>query len=126
MEAVHHRLDADFISTSSVGLENFSALELFTGKAFLEDNPELVATLTETISRGAALCSEHPLAAREIWYRHTGDEPDPLTDAILEDTCPRLVGPLVRDPDRWRPMWRQFQRLGLAEVDEAGFEALYQ
>lgn len=34
VEAIHHRLDADFISTASVGLENFSALELFTGRDF--------------------------------------------------------------------------------------------
>lgn len=125
VEAIHHRLDADFISTASVGLENFSALELFTGRDFLRANPELVETLSKTISRGAALCSEHPLVAREIWYRHTGDEPDALTDAILEDTCPRLVSPLVRDPEKWRPMWRQFRQLGLSAVGEAGFEELY-
>lgn len=126
VEAKHHGLDAEFITTSEVGLENFSALELFTGKDFLAEHPDAIATVNEVVTRGAQLCSEHALAAREIWYRHTGDEPDALTDAIIDDTCPRLIYPLKRDRDRWRPMWLHFQRLGLAAVDEEGFDRLYE
>jgi hypothetical protein len=65
-----------------------------------------------------------PRPAREIWYRHSGETSDALTDAILEDTCPRLVAPLERDAEKWRGMWRQFGDLGLSDVDEEGFEKL--
>lgn len=125
VEAVHYRVDARFITTSEVGLENFSALELFTGERFLAEHPEVIETVSAIVSRGAALCIEHPMVAREIWYRHVGDAPDPLTDAILADTCPRLIAPLVRDRERWRAMWRQFDALGLARVGEGDYEALY-
>ncbi len=125
VEAIHHQIDARFITTSEVGLENFSALELFTGEGFLAEHPEVIETVSAIVSRGAALCIEHPMVAREIWYRHVGDAPDPLTDAILADTCPRLIAPLLRDRDRWRAMWRQFDALGLAQVGEGDFEALY-
>ncbi|MDT8448628.1 MAG: ABC transporter substrate-binding protein [Wenzhouxiangellaceae bacterium] len=125
VEADHFRIDADFITTAEVGLENFSALELFTGRNLLRDAPDAVARFTEIASRGAAACRDHPLFAREIWYRHTGEDPNELTDAIVDDTCSRLLAPLARDPEKWRPMWRQFRDLGLAEVGEAAFDELY-
>lgn len=125
VEARLEGLDARFITTAEVGLENFSALELFTGREFLESSPAAVGVVTETISRGAELCRTQPMIAREIWYRHTGQRPDPLTDAILEDTCPRLIAPLVRDRERWRAMWRQFDELGLSAVGESDYAALY-
>lgn len=126
VEAIHHQVDARFITTSEVGLENFSALELFTGAEFLAEHPAVIETVSEVVSRGAKLCSEHPLVAREIWYRHAGESPGPLMDAILDDTCPRLVTPLVRDRERWRAMWKQFHDLGLSKVAEAEYDALYE
>lgn len=125
VQARHEQLDVEFISTASVGLENFSALELFTGADFLAAHPDLVRRLGQVISRGARMCNDDPLVAREIWYRYSGATPDALIDAILKDTCPRLVAPLVRDPERWRAMFEQFDRLGLSAVDEAGYCALY-
>lgn len=37
----------------------------------------------------------------------------------------RLVSPVRRDAARWHGMWAQFDRLGLSQVDEAGYAALY-
>lgn len=125
VEAKMLGLDADFISTGEVGLRNFSALELFTGQDFLERRPEVVGTVVELVSRGAALCREDPAHAARLWYAHSGESPSELTDAIIADTCPRLVSPLLRDAERWRPMWAQFDAIGLAQVDAAGYQSLY-
>ena len=46
-------------------------------------------------------------------------------DAIIADTCPRLVGPVRRDLARWQGMWEQFDRMGLSQVDREGYAALY-
>ena len=46
-------------------------------------------------------------------------------DAIVADTCPRLVGPVQRDATRWQGMWEHFDQLGLSQVDRAGYAALY-
>ncbi|MFC4726958.1 ABC transporter substrate-binding protein [Coralloluteibacterium thermophilus] len=118
-------LDAHFVATGEVGLANFSALELFTGARFLAEHPDVVARVCELVGRGAALCRDDPAQAARLWYAHTGEAPSPLMDAIVADTCPRLVAPMVRDAARWRPMWAQFDRMGLARVDAAGYEALY-
>ncbi len=118
-------VDADFIATGQVGLHNFSALELFTGERFLREHPRIVRIVTDLIGRGAALCRDNPGLAAELWYRHSGEERSALMDAIIADTCPRLVAPVVRDAARWQGMWAQFDQLGHARVDAAGYAALY-
>ncbi len=118
-------LDTHFIATGDVGLRNFSALELFTSQAFLEQHPEVVERVVDLISRGATLCREDPAHAARLWYAHSGEAPSPLMDAIIADTCPRLVSPVLRDVERWRGMWAQFDAMGLAQVDAEGYLALY-
>lgn len=125
VEARHARLDAEFITTGQVGLANFSALELFTGQTLLTEEPELVEQFVGVLSRGAAFCRDLPDQAAEIYYGHSDEERSALLDAIIAETCPRLVSPVVRDAERWRALWRQFDRLGHARVDADGFEALY-
>jgi ABC-type nitrate/sulfonate/bicarbonate transport system substrate-binding protein len=127
-EGVQARLagmDLAFIDSVQVGLRNFSALELFTGLAFLSTHPIVVAKVFELVERGAALCRDDPALAAHLWYPHTGEQANDLTDAIIADACPRLVGPMERNAPRWRPMWAQFEAMGLARVDQAGYEAPY-
>ena len=125
VEARALELDVDFIATGDVGLQNFSALELFTSAAFLASNRALVDTVVGLIDRGAALCRDDPAQAARLWYAHTGETQNALMDAILADTCPRLVSPVIRDAARWHPMWAQFDAMGLARVDADGYDALY-
>ncbi len=125
VEAQQLGVAATFISSAQVGLPNFSALELFTGEATLRDSPEMVAAFSSVVSRGAAWCREHPEDAAQLWYSYSAEQPNALTDAIITDTCQRLVAPLVRDAKRWFAMWQEFDRMGLSQVDEAGYQALY-
>src|SRR5690554_1335240 len=125
VEAQQLGVEAKFISSNQVGLPNFSALELFTGEATLRESPEMVQVFSSIVSKGAAWCRQHPIEAAQVWYQHTGDQPDKLMNAIIKDTCHRLIAPLVRDADRWLAMWQTFGQMGLAQVDEAGYRALY-
>lgn len=125
VEARLDGLDTVFVSSGDVGLQNFSALELFTGTTFLAEHPQVVAKVVELIDRGAALCRNDPGQAARLWYAHTGETSTPLMDAIIVDTCPRFVSPVVRDAARWHAMWAQFEAMGLSRVDRAGYDALY-
>lgn len=116
---------ATFISSTDVGLPNFSALELFTGESTLRDSPALVAAFTRVVSQGAAWCTQYPEDAAQMWYSYSKEQRNPLTDAIIADTCQRLIAPLVRDSQRWFSMWRVFTGMGLSQVDEAGYQTLY-
>ncbi len=118
-------LDTHFIATHEVGLHNFSALELFTSQAFLAEHADVVATVTRLVGQGATLCRDDPAQAAALWYAYSGTEATALMDAIIADTCPRVVGPVQRDAGRWQGMWDQFDRLGLSQVDRAGYAALY-
>lgn len=126
VEAEELGVEAKFISSRQVGLPNFSALELFTGESTLRESPTMVKTFSDIVSKGAAWCRQHPIEAAQIWYQHSGEQPDKLMDAIIQDTCHRLIAPLVRDADRWFAMWQTFDQMGLSQVDEAGYRALYQ
>ncbi|SRR6056297_114026 len=125
VEAIERQVDARFLSTRSVGLENLAAFELFTGAAFMKRHPEVIERVVGVVSESARLCIEHPMIAREIWYRHVGETPDGLTDSIIEDTCTRFIAPLVRDKERWRAAWMQLDEQGLARITGNEFEALY-
>lgn len=127
-EGVEARLlgmDAEFIATEKVGLHNFSALELFTGERFLAEHPAVVAAVVDVIARGAQLCRNDPTQAASLWYQHSGEARSALMDAIIADTCPRLLSPVLRDAQRWHGMWAQFAALGLTQVDAEGYRALY-
>lgn len=126
VEAAHLGVEVRLITSTEVGLPNFSALELFTGDSFKREYPEVVRKFTRLVSEGAELCREHPAEALELWYGHSGETRSDLMDAIVRDTCRRLVAPVVPDPERWRPMWREFVRMGLSQVDASGFDALYE
>lgn len=125
VETDRRQIDARFLSTHVVGVENAAALELFTGKEFLETHPDVIERVTEVVSRAARSCLEHPMIARELWYRHVGDAPDAITDAILEDSCVRFVTPMVRNRERWQAAWTQFDELGFGQLTRGEFEALY-
>ena len=118
-------LDTHFIATQDVGLHNFSALELFTSQRFLAEHRDVVETVTRLVGQGALLCRDDPDRAAALWYRYSGTRATALMDAIIADTCPRLVGPMQRDAMRWHGMWEQFDRLCLSQVDREGYAALY-
>ncbi len=126
VEARQLGVEARFISSAEVGLPNFSALELFTGESFLRESPALVDAFTRVLSTSAAWCRQHPEEAAQIWYHYTDELPNALMDAIIQDTCQRLVSPMLRDSKRWFDMWREFDRMGLSQVDQAGYQALYE
>lgn len=118
-------VEAEFVATGEVGLENFSALELFTGERFLAEHRNVVDTVLALVSRGTELCRNDPEEAARLWYAFSGDTPEPLMDEIIRDTCPRLVAPVVRDAERWRAMWRQFESMGMSQVDATAYDRLY-
>lgn len=125
IEARHLDVDCLFISTGETGLHNFSALELFTGELFLREHPQVVEQFVSILSRGAAACRDDIALATRLWYQHSGEQVHAMTDAIIADTCTRLVSPIQRNAARWHGMWQQFDQLGLAQLDEAGYLALY-
>lgn len=125
VEARAAGLDHVFVTAAMGDFPNFSALELFTHVGFLREHAGVVETLRGLISRGAQACIDDPAFAARSWYAYSGTQAEPLMDAILRDTCPRLVAPLVRDSGRWRRMWAEFEARGMSAVDADGFAALY-
>ncbi len=125
VEARAAGLEHVFVTAAMGDFPNFSALELFSHAGFLRDHADVVETLRGIISRGAQACIDDPAFAARAWYAYSGSSPEPLMDAIVRDTCPRLLAPLVRDSSRWRRMWAEFEARGMSAVDAEGFAELY-
>lgn len=118
-------IDHVFVSTASVGLPNFSALELFTGRDFAAREPGAVAAMQGVIGRAVEALRADPERAAAIWFARSGEADTPLARAILADTLPRFVSPVVADPGRWRRLFTEFSALGFAAIGEAEYAALY-
>lgn len=114
-----------FVSTAAVGLPNFSALELFTGRAFAAREPGAVAAMQQVLSRSVRALQADPERALAIWRKRSGEEETPLLRAILADTLPRFVAPVQADPARWRGLFDTFSAMGFAAIGPAEYEALY-
>jgi putative hydroxymethylpyrimidine transport system substrate-binding protein len=125
VEARAAGLEHVFVTAAMGDFPNFSALELFSHSGFLQQHAAVVDSLRGIISRGARACIDDPAFAARTWYAYSETTPDPLMDAIIQDTCPRLVAPLLRDRQRWHRMWSEFDARGMSAVDAAGFDALY-
>ncbi|MFN6955151.1 MAG: ABC transporter substrate-binding protein [Acetobacteraceae bacterium] len=114
-----------FVPTASVGLPNFSALELFAGRRFAQEEPGAVAAMQRVLSRAVPALRADPDRARAIWLARSGEEDTPLLRAILADTLPRFVAPVAADAARWRPLFDVFSGLGFAAIGPAEYDALY-
>jgi len=118
-------LEHVFVPTASVGLPNFSALELFTAREFAAREPGAVAAMQAVLSRAVEALKADPERAAAIWFARSGEADEALARAILADTLPRFVFPVVADAGRWRPLFEAFAGLGFAAIGPAEYEALY-
>ena len=117
--------DESGVKPAAPGTLMVTRVPVFEGKARVWGY-DLLLDDSDGGSPGQSISPDDPPAqAAALWYQHSGTMPDPLMDAIIADTCPRLVAPVVRDPARWQGMWAQFDALGHARVDAAGYAALY-
>ena len=125
VSAQERGMDTQMITTAEAGIPNFSALELIGAANAPEDVRGAIATLVATLDAVTpGLCAD-PDAARAIWYRASGAEPNPEADAIVDASLPRFLAPVHRSADMWRPMWRYLHSRGGDVVDEKTFEAMF-
>ncbi|WP_054118376.1 ABC transporter substrate-binding protein [Porphyrobacter sp. AAP60] len=118
-------MNTQMITTAEAGIPNFSALELIGASDAPQDVRASIAGLVATLNAVTpGLCAD-PAAARALWYRASGTEPDAEADAIVEASLPRFLAPVRRSADMWRPMWRYLHSRGGDVVDEATFEAIF-
>jgi putative hydroxymethylpyrimidine transport system substrate-binding protein len=125
VQARHEGPECLFVATRDVGLENFSALELFTSEAFLAEHPDAVRTVRGTLTRAVGEIRRNPARAADHWFAYSGEARTPLSEAIVADTVGRFVAPVERSAERWRTLYRGFAARGHSAIDEAGYEALY-
>ncbi len=118
-------LDTQLITTAEAGIPNFSALELIGAANAPDDVRKSIATLVATLNAVTPNLCADTKAARQLWYRASGQAPDAEADAIVEATLPRFLAPVRRSAAMWRPMWRYLHSRDGDVVSEATFEAMF-
>lgn len=89
LEARGRGHEADFFALKDWGVPDFCQLILITTPQLLAERRALLDRLLKVIRRGIDFLHQQPEAARELYFRHTGGDPDePLGRAIFEATVP--------------------------------------
>jgi len=114
-----------FVSTDAVALPNFSALELFTSRSFAAREPGAVAAMQQALTDAIGSQRADPDWAEALWRERSGEADSPLLRAILADTLPRFVSPVLADRQRWRPLFEGLSALGFAAITAEEYDALF-
>ena len=118
-------LDSRMITTSEVGIPNFSALELIGAANAPHALRSAIAAFVSALNIVTPQLAADPAAARQLWYAASGEAPGAEADAIIAASLPRFLAPVRRSAAMWRPMWQYLHEAGGDVVDEAAFEAMF-
>lgn len=118
-------LVTQLVTTAEAGIPNFSALELIGTAVATDEVRQAIAKLVVALDAVIPELRADSAAARRLWYAKSGETPGEEVDAVVDATLSRLIAPVRRDVEMWRPMWRYLHAQGGDVVDEATFEGMF-
>ncbi len=118
-------LDTQLITTAEAGIPNFSALELIGAANAPTEVRAAIQGFVTAINAATPELRRNPEAARQLWYRASGEAPGDEPDAIVAASLPKFLAPVSRSAAMWRPMWQYLHASGGDVVDAATFEAMF-
>ncbi|MEM6326170.1 MAG: ABC transporter substrate-binding protein [Bacteroidota bacterium] len=117
VEARHRGLDVRMFALKDWGVPDFCQLVLITHPDKLEAERETFETLVRVLRRGVDAVKQDPDAAREVYFRVTGSDPDDaLTRAIYDATVPCFTHDFSMSADYYRRLERWMHGRGLIEA----------
>ena len=115
-----------FIDQFESPYPNFSALELMTTQAIIDEKGEALCKFIEVTNKTAAYLQKNPLEAMSIYYDYTKEPKSSLMDKIIEDTLPRLESDIKADAKRWSRLYDFLEELGLVKLTPKEYNAIWQ
>jgi len=114
-----------FIDQFESPYPNFSALELMTTQAIMEQKGEALCKFIEVTNEMIAYIQSYPMEAKRLYYDYTKTEPSELMDKIIEDTLTRFDNDIKADSKRWRALYEFLEELELVKLDDASYEKIW-
>jgi putative hydroxymethylpyrimidine transport system substrate-binding protein len=125
VEADFEKLDVIRMDAKTSGFANFSALDVFTSRTFLEQNPTIVEQMSITIKRAIFYILAHPKEAKRYYYEYTKEEPSELMDAIIDSTIQRFDPLFSSDYSKALPILEFFREIEITSLTNAEFKKAF-
>lgn len=114
VEARLEGLETVMVDHRNAGYPNFSALDLIADRNRHQGERERYDAFLKATASGLLFAKTNPGEAAELYYRHAGETPSPLMDAIIKDSIPRLRFPMVSSARTYEPLYTFLESLGLS------------
>lgn len=105
---------------------NFSALELMTTQAIIDEKGEAICKFIEITNEVVLYLQKNSLDAMSIYYDYTKEAKSSLMDAIIKDTLPRLESNIKVDDKRWSELYKFLEELELVKLTPKQFDAIWE
>jgi hypothetical protein len=114
-----------FIDQFESPYPNFSALELMTSQAVIDEKGEALCKFVEVTNEMADYIQKNPLEAKTLYYDFTKTEKTDLMDNIIIDTLPRFENDIKTDGVKWRQLYTFLEELGLVKLTQEQYDKIW-
>lgn len=104
---------------------NFSALEIMTTQATLNEKGDAIKKFIAICEDMVQECNTNKENAKNLYYQYTKEEKSKLMDLIIEDTLPRLSSKIQPDSKKWIELNSFFQDLGLVTLSQEEYDSIW-
>lgn len=124
IEAEHEGLENLFIDQFQSPYANFSALELMSTEATLQNKHEEIQKFIAITNEMTNYIQANPTEAKALYYAYTKESPTALMDKILDDTIPRFFA-LNPSSTRWRALYEFLRELEIVHLEESVYQKIW-
>lgn len=115
-----------FIDQFESPYPNFSALELMTTQATIDEKGEALCKFIEVTNEMASYVKANKLEAKTLYYDYSKEEKSALMDKIIEDTLTRFDTDIKADSKRWKELYNFLEELGLVKLTQTQYDAIWE
>jgi ABC-type nitrate/sulfonate/bicarbonate transport system substrate-binding protein len=125
IEAQHEKMEVIYLDAQNAGFANFSALDIFTTKAFYQTHPEAMGNFIRALKEAIRFIRLHPQTSIDHYYAYTQEERSKLMDDILHATIPCFRTDFDSEFQKALPVLEFFQEIGITSLKASTFREAF-
>ncbi|MFC2074187.1 ABC transporter substrate-binding protein [Campylobacterota bacterium] len=125
VEAHHEGMEVLYLDAQNVGFANFSALDLFTNKAFYSTHKDVCEDFVSALKESIVWMSKHPEDAIQCYYDHTEEEKSDLMDDIILATLECFHSDFSSVASDQKPILDFFTEIGITDLGYEDFKKAF-
>jgi ABC-type nitrate/sulfonate/bicarbonate transport system substrate-binding protein len=114
-----------FIDQYESPYPNFSALELMTTQAVLNEKGDAIKKFIDVTNAMSKLIQLNKERGNEFYYAYTKEEKSDLMDKIIEDTIPRFDTDIRSDANRWKELYTFLHELDIVDLSKEEYKNIW-